>query len=289
MKIKLRAICDIGKERANNEDNVAVCPNLEESNWDNCFTDNYITLYSLGALSIVTDGMGGANAGEIASSLAVECLKKHFTRSDWSEILDSELHILDYLREGFVKANNVILEYVVSSPDSIGLGTTVVLAWILGEKVYVAWCGDSRCYCFNPNAGLKLLTKDHSLIQEMIDKGEITPQKAFNHPDNNIITRCLGDVDAISEPDICSFPIKNGDIYLLCSDGLSGYCKDSLIEKTMYRNYGDLNQCQDALLKIALDAGGEDNISICLCALSNDTPLKTGIKGKIKSFCSKFR
>lgn len=157
-------------------------------------------------------------------------------------------------------------------------------------NVYIAWCGDSRCYCFNPNSGLRLLTKDHSLVQELIDKGEIKCEEAFNHPDNNIITRCLGDVDADPEPEILTYKICEGDIFLLCSDGLCGYCKDSLIEKTMYRNYKNMELCQKALLKNALDTGGQDNISIVLCATLplNSTKCRVGLKGKIKKFLAKL-
>ena len=290
MKINISSICDIGIERTNNEDAVAICSDLNSHTWNKYSTDGYITLSTVGSLFIVADGMGGANAGEIASRLAIKSIEDSFETEQYYRLitLDSDIHT--FLKKCIIKSNQAILDYVVQSPDSIGLGTTIVLAWIVGGKVHIAWCGDSRCYCFNPNTGLRLLTKDHSLVQELVDKGEIKRDDAFNHPDNNIVTRCLGDVDAEAVPEIVTYTINDGDIFLLCSDGLCGYCRDSLIEKTMYRNYSDIEQCSKALLQNALDTGGQDNISIVLCATlpQNSKNLNIGLKGRIKQILSKF-
>lgn len=290
MKICISSVCNIGLERTNNEDAFAVCPNLETQDWSDIDTNIFHPLASLGALSIVADGMGGANAGEVASSLAIESFKNHFSRKDGTDVVTTDSECCDFLREGFIKSNEAILAHVLSYPDSIGLGTTIVLVWLKKEKAYIAWCGDSRCYCFNPNNGLRLLTKDHSLVQELVDKGEIKACQAFCHPDSNIITRCLGDVDAITEPEVSTYDVKDGDVFLLCSDGLCGYCQDNLIEKVMYRHYDNLKECTDALLQIALDAGGQDNITISLCATlpSNWCSSKVGLKGKIKRLMARF-
>lgn len=263
MNIKLTSVCDIGKERANNEDAVAVCPDLSKRDWDGDGISEYIPLGESGALLIVADGMGGANAGEVASSLAIESVKKTFARSLVSSVSEKEADEL--LREAVLKANEAIMDYVATDPDSIGLGTTIVMLWLIGESAYIAWCGDSRCYCFNPDDGLRLLTKDHSYVQELVDKGELSEKEAFSHPDGNIVTRCLGDVEALTEPEFRSYAVRPGDIFLLCSDGLCGYCKDKEIGRVMLRDYENLEQCRNTLLDLALGAGGYDNISIALC------------------------
>ena len=290
MKIKVCSVCDIGLERTNNEDAVGMCFDLKNHLWNKKSTNDYVPLPSEGAIFVVADGMGGANAGEIAAKLAIQSIEDSLGEDRYVMQNRTKESIHSFLRRSIVKSNQTILEYVTHSPDSIGLGTTIVLAWLLNGYVYIAWCGDSRCYCFNPNTGLQLLTKDHSLVQELIDKGEIKREDAFNHPDNNVITRCLGDVDAEPEPEILTYKICEGDIFLLCSDGLSGYCKDSLIEKTMYRNYGNIEQCQKALLKNALDTGGQDNISIVLCATLplNSAKCSVGFKGKVKQLLAKL-
>lgn len=263
---------DIGKERANNEDAVSACPDLARPVWSGGLsTPEYVTLSSCGAVSVVADGMGGANAGEVASALAIESIQKSFDSADIENVLATDDSVRTFLKDCIIKSNKAIFDYVVTSPDSVGLGTTVVLLWIVNGKAYVMWCGDSRCYCFNPHSGLKLLTKDHSLVQELVDKGEIKVEDTFNHPDNNIITRCLGDVDADSEPEILTCKVADGDLFLLCSDGLSGYCRDSEIEKVMYEYYGHIDKCRHSLLQLALNAGGQDNITISLCATLPET------------------
>lgn len=188
MKINVSSVCDIGIERTNNEDAVGFCFDLKNHLWNQSSTNDYIPLPTEGAVFVVADGMGGANAGEIASNLAIQSIKDSLGKDGYEMQNMTKESIYSFLKKSIVKANQAILEYVTHSPDSIGLGTTIVLAWILNGYVYIAWCGDSRCYCFNPNSGLRLLTKDHSLVQELIDKGEIRCEEAFNHPDNNIIT-----------------------------------------------------------------------------------------------------
>lgn len=290
MKTNLCALTDIGKERTNNEDAVSICPDLTKPIWNTLSTNGYIALSPLGAVSIIADGMGGANAGEIASALAIENIIKSYKEANLENIIASDDDIYTFLKGCITKSNKALLDFVIESPDSAGLGTTIVLLWVINNKAYIAWCGDSRCYCFNPNSGLKLLTKDHSLVQELVDKGEIKKEEAFNHPNNNIITRCLGDVDSDPEPEILTHNIKDGDIFLICSDGLCGYCRDKKIEKVMYRYYNNAEECQQSLLQLALKAGGQDNISISLCATlpENNKKPNVGLIGKIKQFLYKL-
>ena len=286
MNIKISAITDVGKERSNNEDAVLVCPDLEKQNWGETGSEDYLALGKYGAMLVVADGMGGANAGEIASSIAVDTAENYFSQKRLSENEISEKTAYSLLLEAIALSNKAIMEHVETDPDSIGLGTTIVITWVIEDKAYIAWCGDSRCYCYNQENGLNQLTKDHSYVQELIDKGEITPKQAFNHPDSNIITKCLGDVDSITEPDITTYHIKDGDILLSCSDGLCGYCDDKSIEKVLLNNFNDLPLCKDNLLKLALSAGGQDNITIALCATlpqNQQTPTVTS-STKVKRF-----
>ena len=286
MKIKISAITDVGLERTNNEDAVLVCPNLEKQNWGEAENEDYFALGKYGAMLVVADGMGGANAGEIASSIAIDTVRNFFSQKRLckNELSEKTAHTL--LFEAIALSNKAIMEHVETNPDSIGLGTTIVITWIIEDKAYIAWCGDSRCYCYNQANGLRPLTKDHSYVQELVDKGEITPKQAFNHPDSNIITKCLGDVDAATEPEIITYQLSDGDLLLSCSDGLCGYCDDKAIEKIMLNNFDNLSVCKDGLLNIAKAAGGLDNITIALCATlpeGQQTPIITS-STKFKRF-----
>ena len=282
MNIKISAITDVGKERTNNEDAVLVCPDLEKQNWGETESENYLALGKYGTMLVVADGMGGANAGEIASSIAVDTAKNYFSQKRLSENEISEKTAYSLLLDAITLSNKAIMNHVETDPDSIGLGTTIVITWVIDRKAYIAWCGDSRCYCYNPKNGLQQLTKDHSYVQELVDKGEITDKQAFNHPDSNIITKCLGDVDAVTEPDMITYEIKDGDVLLSCSDGLCGYCDDKSIEKVLLNNFDNLTLCKDNLLKLAMNAGGQDNITIALCATLPDSQQTPIIDSSIK-------
>lgn len=264
MNIYLTALSDKGKVRDCNEDAVVVCPDLTAQEWKD--SGSFIQLGNKGALSIVADGMGGANAGDVASSIVVNEVKTYFTVEALDSLELTENSIKSYIADVIGKINTSIKSRAESDPDTIGLGTTIVLIWVIREKAYIAWCGDSRCYRYNAKQGLKCLTKDHSYVQELIDNGDITPEQAMVHPESSVITRCLGDVDVPSDPEILVYDICDGDILLSCSDGLCGCCLDSEIEKCLCM-YGDnIDKCRDHLLALAMNAGGSDNISISLFA-----------------------
>ena len=269
MKIKIAAITDTGKERTNNEDAFIICPDLSKQVWTLNETPTYIQLNEYGAILVVADGMGGTNAGEVASSIAVESIRNSFSR-DKIELVISNNTIEDYLRNCILKADELINKRIINDPETVGMGTTIVVCWIYKDIAHVAWCGDSRCYVYNAFKGLKLLSKDHSLVQELIDKGEITEKESFTHPDNSVITRCLGDVNSQPCPDIVNYSINPNDILLSCSDGLCGYCTNKEIKKVIERNSIDVMKCRDELMKLALDAGGYDNICIALASIIGD-------------------
>lgn len=266
MKIHIVGITDIGNNREQNEDAFSICPNLSQPNWGQC--ESYVETNALGSLLIVADGMGGANAGDVASNCAIKTLQEQFTTLNVCSAIQNEKQIVQLLTQGFVLAHEAINDLMVNRPETAGMGTTIVTCWLFKDKAYIAWCGDSRCYVYNNNYGLKVLTKDHSLVQEMIDKGDITEEEALHHPDNNIITRGLGDFDSPPISDVVVQPIKPNDIILLCTDGLCGYCNNQTIEKTIENNRKDLHHCCNALLDIALKHGSEDNITIVLASLS---------------------
>ena len=269
MKIKIVATTDIGKVRENNEDAFIICPDLSRQEWQHDKTSSYIPLSQLGSLLVVADGMGGTNAGEGASGIAVDTVRAVFSHEAVSSCVSTGgIHQL--LQKCVREADDAINRKAWDDPSTVGMGTTIVVGWIIGGIVHIAWCGDSRAYIFNPQTGLKPLTKDHSYVQELVDSGEITKQQAFNHPDSNLITRGLGDINSQSSPDIVSHPVKDDDVLLLCSDGLSGYCTDTDIEQVLQACYTDIDRCKDQLLQIALQSGGHDNICIAMASIIGD-------------------
>ena len=274
MKIRILAITHPGIERANNEDAFIVCPDLDQHEWTHVETPNYIPLGKYGAIMVVADGMGGANAGEVASEIAVTSVRDVFTREHVAEALDTD-SCEKLIRKAVEYADEAINKRIWTDPSTSGMGTTIVVCWIVNNVAYVGWSGDSRGYVFNENDGIKQLTKDHSLVQELIDKGEITEEEAFTHPDNNIITKGLGDVGSLPSPDVIKYPLQPDDIILLCSDGLCGYCSNKEIEGVLVKSNRNVKKCQRELMKLALNAGGYDNICIAIASLISEERKRT--------------
>lgn len=269
MRIKISALTDAGKERDNNEDSLLFCPDLGQQQWQTQHTDDYAPLSPLGALLIVADGMGGANAGEVASSLAVEAVKDYFQPSRIQAAISQDL-VPELLQRVVVTADDAVNQRISRDPSTEGMGTTIVLCWMHGDSAHLAWCGDSRGYAYNPVTGLRRLTTDHSYVQELIQSGELTEEEAFKHPENNIITRGLGDFQATPAADIVEHQLQPNDILMLCSDGLCGYCSDHDIEQVIHDTYTDADLCAQQLMQLALDAGGCDNIAITVASLIGD-------------------
>ena len=276
MKIKISALTDVGKERTNNEDAFIYCSNLLQQDWSVASATDYVELGDLGALLVVADGMGGANAGEVASALAIETVKKYFSIDRVKDTLVSGNDGIDVmLKETVTAADDAINKRMATDLETQGMGTTIVICWILKDgTTHIAWCGDSRCYTYNAATGLRRMTKDHSLVQELIDSGEITEEEAFNHPDNNIITCGLGDFQAFPTPGIVRCELKANDNVMLCSDGLCGYCTDDEIKRLFSAEYVDTEACCQKMLDKALDAGGADNIAIVMASLIDDNQEK---------------
>ena len=283
MKINISAKTDIGLERTNNEDAFTFCSVLDKQNWDESSSE-FIANNKLGSLVLVTDGMGGANAGETASKIALETIKEYFQLENLKSLTESEEDICHYIEFVIEQTNSAIMKRIESDPETIGMGTTIVILWLIHDKAYIAWCGDSRCYVFNPKTGLKCLSKDHSYVQELIDKGELTVEESYDHPDSSIITRCLGDSDASALPEILVYDVKANDTFLLCSDGLCGYCRDKNIEDILYENISCTETCSKALIDLALEAGGFDNVTVSLLSVVDDNKNKIEVStwNKIK-------
>ena len=269
MRIRISALTDAGKERENNEDALLFCPDLQQQEWLDQGTDNYISLGELGSLLIVADGMGGANAGEVASALAIDTVKDYFQSQRVQAAISQEM-TAEMLQRAVVMADEAINQHIMKNPETKGMGTTIVICWLLGQTAHIAWCGDSRCYVYNPISGLRRLTTDHSYVQELINKGELTEEEAFTHPESNLITRGLGDFQTYPTADIVTYDFEPNDIILVCSDGLCGYCPDTDIENVMKDHYTDVKDCCQGLMTLALDAGGCDNISLLLASIIGD-------------------
>lgn len=269
VSFKLFAGTDVGL-RDNNEDNFTVCPDLTQNEWmmpaDH---QQAIPLGERGCLIVVADGMGGQNAGEVASAIAIDTVQTMFAPDCLTEkVLSKPSSIKEYLKKVISKADTNVKEYSKKYPEAEGLGSTIVMAWVVGNKAYIAWLGDSRAYAYVPNQGIKRLSKDHSYVQQLVDAGKITDVEAMNHPNSNVITRSLGDMSQKAKADVEEYSLEDGEIILLCSDGLCGVCTDEEIEGVIAEELEDLQKCKEQLTGMALDNGGSDNITIALMQIS---------------------
>lgn len=267
MKFKVAAKTDVGLVRTNNEDNFQVASDLTQPimSWVN---NEVCDLGEKGALLVVADGMGGMNAGEVASEIAIKTVKEFFTPDNiTADVMKNNASIERYMNEAITAADCRIKEEAKSNPETKGMGTTIVIGWILGNRLFVSWCGDSRAYIFNPESGLTQISKDHSYVQALVDKGALSKEDAFDFPESNIITRCLSDSSSKAKPENLKNPyqLKDHDIVMLCTDGLNGMIRDNEIEEIMENDTSDLNKMLDDLIQGAKDAEGSDNITICLC------------------------
>ena len=287
---KLIAGTNIGL-RQNNEDNFTVCANLSKSDWG--IPVNYqedIELGEHGCILVVADGMGGQNAGEVASSIAIETVQEMFTADVLPDnVIESNENVDNYLKKVICAADSRIKKVTSDDPSTSGMGSTIVIAWILNNLAHVAWLGDSRAYCVIIDKGIARLTKDHSYVQSLVDSGKITDEQAMTHPDSNIINRSLGDTSQKAKPDVTTIELTEGEVILLCSDGLCGVCPDAVIGGIVEDNISDLKTCREELISAALRAGGSDNITIAMihitkCDNVSDNPkiVNAKIRKKIK-------
>lgn len=264
---KMTVATNVGLVRTNNEDNFIVNPDLSKP--DNWFVpsgaNEKITLGEYGCVMVVADGMGGMNAGEVASEIAVNSIKNSFAKiEDYSKITDCSNHVEAFLKKAIVDADSEIKKKVKEDPSTAGMGTTVVMAWIIKNVAHVAWCGDSRAYLFNRQGSLSRLSKDHSYVQELVDSGRLDEDLAFDHPNSNIITRSLGDSAVKAQPDYVSKRLSAGDYVILCTDGLCGLVRDEETFAILMQEHDSIEEYRNALFNAAFAAGGYDNVTIAM-------------------------
>ena len=207
-------------------------------------------------LFAVADGMGGAQAGEVASGTAVAMLSEGLPAGSGSEP--------DRLAAAVRAANAKIHELSVTDEERAGMGTTLTAAWVGEKEVSLVHVGDSRCYRWREGS-LERLTDDHSLVEEMVRQGRLTPEEAAIHPQRSIITRALGPEDHV-EPDTVTVPARGGDLFLLCSDGLTSMIGEDQISEVL-TSTDDIEEAGRALVDRANEAGGKDNITVVLFRL----------------------
>lgn len=275
--ICLSALTDVGRARDHNEDNFVVCPDLEQNEW--YLDEKPFSLSQSGCVLVVADGMGGANAGEVASQIAVDSIKNYFSGIDSNNQL-TEKQEIEHLQKSILNAHEAIVDHAAIHPDCEGMGTTIVIAWVKPFKAVIAWCGDSRGYLYRPGEGLMLLTKDHSLVWEMVEAGKLTLREADVHPNSNIITQSLGDPNNPPKPDIIVKPLQSADKLLLCSDGLNNMVDMDDIENSISsdRSLKDINL---NLVETANQHGGKDNVTVVSVEIKYDD-LPAPVKGKDK-------
>ena len=292
-KFKLGAQTNVGCVRTNNEDNFVVSADLNAGEWllpRDCHT--VFTLGNKGAMLVVADGMGGLDAGEIASRIAVDTMKEFFSADKITdEIVKDASTIRKYMYEAVVAADNAIKRKSREEKSVKSMGTTLVAAWLFDGYANIIWCGDSRGYLFNPVSGLAQVTKDHSYVQELVDSGRLLPEYAFDHPDNNIITRSLGNPQKAANPDFVRLPLQEGEVILLCTDGLNSMLRDEEIEAVMQETLNEIDTCTKALIQGALDLGGHDNVTVVLCQIvpEENKPSVQDIQQTVSTFTEKER
>lgn len=292
-KFKLGAQTNVGCVRTNNEDNFVVSADLNAGEWllpRDCHT--VFTLGNKGAMLVVADGMGGLEAGEIASRIAVDTMKEFFSADKITdEIVKDTSTIRKYMYEAVVAADNAIKRKSREEKGVKSMGTTLVAAWLFDGYANIIWCGDSRGYLFNPVSGLAQVTKDHSYVQELVDSGRLLPEYAFDHPDNNIITRSLGNPQKAANPDFVRLPLQEGEVILLCTDGLNSMLRDEEIEAVMQETSNEIDTCTKALIQGALDLGGHDNVTVVLCQIvpEENKPSVQDMQQTVSTFTEKER
>jgi protein phosphatase len=258
VELEFAAKSDTGLVRSHNEDSIA-------------FSESY-------GFAILADGMGGYNAGEVASGIATQVLKEsleeRLRNQQWEMRSNWTRRMQQVLSDSIAHTNASIIEAARIKPQYSGMGTTLVLALFYHDKVMVAHVGDSRAYRLRQNK-ITQITRDHSLLQEQLDAGLITPEIAEFSQNRNLITRAMG-VDRDVEVEIHDHVTEAGDLYILCSDGLSDMLTDQEITSAL-SSASNLETACSTLVKKANDRGGRDNISVVLTRVNSDHPGAEGL------------
>ncbi len=246
---------------------------------------------SLRGLVVLADGMGGYNAGEVASGMATSILGSELDRAFASrsphELEAGRSWAWTALETQIARANASIYHSAQTQPQYAGMGTTLVTAVFYDNKLTVAHIGDSRLYRFR-GGELSLLTRDHSLLEEQIAAGMITREQARHSQNKNLVTRALG-IDPVVEPELHDHDVLAGDIYLLCSDGLNDMVEDDEIAMTLGALAANLGLCATQLVQMANDNGGRDNVSVIVIKIKSAFPSPRPALGPWARFLAWFK
>lgn len=251
MRLEIRGATDLGRKRPVNEDSHAWwIPGTEEE------------LKRRGVLLVVADGMGGARAGERASHVAVETVLKNYREAPGTDPLSD-------LQESVEAANNAIHTESLANPEMSGMGTTCTSLVIIDRDALVAHVGDSRAYLVR-DGEIRQLTNDHSLVQHLVERGQITADEARVDPRRNVVTRSVG-VSPMVEVDAERFPglLLDGDTVVICSDGLHGLVTDAELADLVKGS--DLDEACRLLITLANGRGGHDNITVLMARVEPET------------------
>ena len=246
-KLQLTGLSDTGRVRSHNED--AIGTDIETG------------------LVVLADGMGGYKAGEVASALAVQTVTEEVTRNLKNARKQKENESgyaaeTVLLRDAIIKANGIIHETARTQPQCEGMGTTIVACLYYDNRVSVAHVGDSRLYRLRGDR-FEQVTLDHSLLQELVSRGFYTPEEARKSLNKNLVTRALG-IEPTVQVDVQEDVVLNGEVHLLCSDGLSDMVEDEDIHLTISTFSANLEMAAQQLVRMANDNGGRDNVSVVL-------------------------
>jgi protein phosphatase len=266
-KIRSVQITDTGRVREHNED--AIGSNLDAG------------------LLVLADGMGGYNAGEVASGIAVKTVLEFVGQACQREqrsALDPESRLMRQsivLRDAIARANKIIHQTAKSQPQCEGMGTTIAACLFHDNRVSMAHVGDSRIYRLR-SGRLEQLTMDHSLLQELVDRGYYSQEEAARSTNRNYVTRALG-VEPVVQVEIQEDEVRQGDIYLLCSDGLPDMVEDEDIHLTISTFNANLEVVGQQLIQLSNDHGGKDNVSVILAQVLEPFPARQGILTKVRA------
>ena len=237
--MKTYSVTDVGLRRKINQDYV--------------FASD-VPVGNLPNLYIVADGMGGHNAGDFASRFVVKKVREYIEGSE-------DINPVSIMQEAIQNANTLLLEEAFQKAEQMGMGTTIVVTSVIGKDVYTANVGDSRMYIIDDD-GIRQITQDHSLVEEMVRLGQITKEVARIHPDKNIITRAVGAAITV-QPDIFETELKQKSILLMCSDGLTNMVEDAQIQQIVTSNLS-IEERACNLVNAANEHGGKDNIAVII-------------------------